>query len=54
MIGINSEEKEFYMSLAFDVTQYKINTLALEENTLSYRAYEHIPYVAKPVAPEFQ
>ena len=42
------------MSLAFDVTQYKINTLALEENTLSYRAYEHIPYVAKPVAPEFQ
>ena len=42
------------MSLAFDVTQYKINTLALEENTLSYRAYEHIPYVAKSVAPEFQ
>lgn len=42
------------MSLAFDVTQYKINTLALEENTLTYRAYEHIPYVAKPVAPEFQ
>lgn len=42
------------MSLAFDVTQYKINTLALEENTLTYRAYERIPYVAKPVAPEYQ
>lgn len=42
------------MSLAFDVTQYKINTLALEENTLTYRAYEHIPYMANPVAPKYQ
>lgn len=34
--------------LSFDEKQYTIKTLELDGQTLTYRAYEDIPYVAAP------
>lgn len=42
------------MSLTFDSSKYIVKECAVEGDTLSYRAFEHIPYVSKPVAPEYQ
>ena len=40
--------------LSFDEKQYTIKTLELDGQTLTYRAYEDIPYVAAPVAKDWQ
>lgn len=42
------------MSLTFDSSKYIVKECAVEGDTLFYRAFEHIPYVSKPVAPEYQ
>ena len=38
----------------YNLIEYTTKELKIMEKSLTYRAYEHIPYVAKPVAPEFQ
>lgn len=48
------EERESAMTLMHNLTEYSIEEVEIQGKMLSYRAYEHIPYVAKPVAPEFQ
>ncbi|MBQ7944063.1 MAG: alpha/beta hydrolase [Lachnospiraceae bacterium] len=42
------------MSLVFDSTTYEIKTLVHEGVTVTYRAFTHIPYVEKPVLPDWQ
>lgn len=34
--------------------QFELYSLKLRNVPLTYRAYEHIPYVSNPVAPEYQ
>lgn len=48
------EERENVMSLICNLINYSIKELTIQGKTLIYRAYEHIPYVANPVAPEYQ
>lgn len=38
----------------YNLIEYTTKELKIKEKSLIYRAYEHIPYVAKPVAPEYQ
>lgn len=38
----------------YNLIEYTTKELKIMEKSLTYRAYEHIPYVAKPVASEFQ
>lgn len=38
----------------YNLIEYTTKELKIKERSLTYRAYEHIPYVAKPVAPEYQ
>ena len=38
----------------YNLIEYTTKELKIKEKSLTYRAYEHIPYVAKPVAPEYQ
>lgn len=40
--------------LSFDEKQYTVKTLELDGQTLTYRAYEDIPYMAAPVAKDWQ
>ncbi len=42
------------MSLIFDETRYTVETLVEEGQTLVFRAFERIPYVTNPVAPDLQ
>ena len=36
-------------SLDFDPAQYREQTATVNGETITYRAYENLPYVAKPV-----
>ena len=42
------------MGLHFDSTKYKIKSMIFQNTEVIYRAFEHIPYVEKPVIPEWQ
>ena len=42
------------LTLRFDKEKYEVKTIELEGKTLRYRAFEHIPYVERPVAEEMQ
>ncbi len=42
------------MSLVFDDTKYEIKTLMHDGIEVIYRAFTHIPYVEKPIAPNWQ
>ncbi|MFC2753383.1 MAG: alpha/beta hydrolase, partial [Cardiobacterium sp.] len=41
-------------SLGFAADKYEAKTAQINGKTISYRAYEGIPYVAHPVEPEYQ
>jgi len=52
--AVGKRKKEFSMHGLINLNQFKINKLSVKNSILTYRAYEHIPYVSKPVAPEYQ
>ena len=45
----NWQERRTMCKLVFDQEKYTVETVTMEGQTLTYRAYEDIPYVTNPV-----
>lgn len=49
-----SKQREVNEKMKFDTSSFKKESLTIDGQTITYRAYENIVYVANPVEPEYQ